>query len=148
MSNPPVSRAQTPETYLGYDRAELFANVEQFIPDQTVEYSFAETLSSSFWSLDGDWVIGNESSTSKSDNSKLRLNFTAKNVYLVMGSETEQQVEVKISNQAGLEIMTSTINVGEPTLYELVDLTDLVSEYEIELTVPSGVELNAFTFGS
>ena len=51
------SAGQTPETYLGYTRAERFANAQQFVADTPRDYTTTVALQQDQWSLGGRWQM-------------------------------------------------------------------------------------------
>ncbi len=142
----PVSRFQTPETYLGYSRLENLVNFQEAKGDEEVDYQYTPELPEDFWSLEGKWTINSEAIVSGGD-SVLRINFTAKNVYLVMGSDAPVDVKISVVGDAANEFI-KTIKVNDYKLYELVDADSLQNSKVLEIEVPKGVSLNAFTFGS
>src|SRR6202012_4860570 len=48
---------QSPETYIGYDRAEHFASTEDAVHDAPHVYALAPTLHLNQWGLTGDWTV-------------------------------------------------------------------------------------------
>jgi cytochrome c biogenesis protein CcdA/thiol-disulfide isomerase/thioredoxin len=143
---------QTPETYLGYDRGERFASAAQFIGDQPVDYALASELKEHEWSLGGQWQINDESSQSLSGESKLKLNFSAKEVYLVMSGPPGSLVEVSVEglgSPGGADVNPKNqVSLSGARLYKIVSLDKFMSSQTLTLTFPSGVTVNAFTFGS
>lgn len=136
--------AQTPETYLGYARAENFYNNQSLVPDQMMDYQFNPNLPLNGWSLDGKWTVKSDRIIAEEKNASIELNFNAGKVYAVMGSVTGTPISVQVLINGHLG---KTIPVQQPTLYELADLGK-VSEAHLELvTEESGVELYTFTFG-
>jgi cytochrome c biogenesis protein CcdA/thiol-disulfide isomerase/thioredoxin len=151
----PVENGQTPETYLGYERGHNFSNAGQFAADKTVGYTLADDLSTDEWSLGGSWQIGAMDTVSKSDNAVLRIKFSAKEVYLVMDGPKDAAVSLTVDGKA----ITSSRNGGEdvaeggrvhidgPRLYKLVKLPVFTKDATLDITLPKGVTVNAFTFG-
>ncbi len=82
------SYEQTPETYLGYERAESFASPEALMPDRTVNYTFPSRLSQDHWALRGAWQINRQKIIAMSPASAIEIHFQASAVYVVMGSTT------------------------------------------------------------
>jgi cytochrome c biogenesis protein CcdA/thiol-disulfide isomerase/thioredoxin len=141
---------QTPETYLGYDRGERFANSEQFIADEAVNYTLTSSPRIHEWSLGGQWQINNESSQSLVNGSKLRLNFSAKEVYLVMSGPPGASVTVEVdgvSLPGGADSNGNSVMLDDARLYKIVNLSSYADEKILTLTFPAGVTINAFTFG-
>lgn len=148
-----TSPLQTPETYLGWSRATTFANRTDTKYNEVGRYEY-KNISSNEWTIDGNWQINSENIISQT-NAKLKFNFQSKEVYLVMGSTTPQSLKITLNgksvdsnNFAGRDANDGTIEVQEYRLYRLIDLSVFNSNQILELEVPPGVNLNAFTFGS
>jgi cytochrome c biogenesis protein CcdA/thiol-disulfide isomerase/thioredoxin len=147
-----TSRGQTPETYLGYNRAERFANSAQFKADQPVAYALVDSLKENEWSLGGQWQMNNESSQSTSDNAKLTFNFSAKEVYLVMSGPPNARVEVSVDglvSPGGVDVNNQgQLTINGARLYKIVSADKFQVNKRLTLSFPAGVTVNAFTFGS
>lgn len=151
-----VKNGQTPETYLGYERGERFSNAAQFKQDQAVNYTLAVNLSEHEWSLGGGWKIGGKESVSTQDNATLRIKASAREIYLVMSGPGDKPVTLKLNGQP----ITSSANGGSDVdgsgqvrlnsarLYKLVKLPAFTKNSVLDITVPSGTTINAFTFGA
>ncbi|MBC7471799.1 MAG: redoxin domain-containing protein [candidate division SR1 bacterium] len=143
---------ETPETYLGFSRQDKFANRAELTTSQSYNklqtYSGATDLKSNEWSLTGDWTIENESVVSMCDTSKLKLNVSSKEVYLVMGSDNVSNVKVETKYKGQDVDASGIVKVQNYGLYKLVKAPEFQKDDTIELTVPKGVKLNVFTFGS
>ena len=50
----------SPETYVGYERAERFVSPDRMLPDQPRAYVDAPELDLNEWSLSGDWTVGRQ----------------------------------------------------------------------------------------
>jgi cytochrome c biogenesis protein CcdA/thiol-disulfide isomerase/thioredoxin len=146
------ARGQTPETYLGYERAERFANTDQFVANQPASYTLANTLKANEWSLGGQWQINDESSQSLSNESKLSFNFSGKEVYLVMSGPPGALVGVSVDGQSspgGADVNSKNqVSINGARLYKIVNLDKYMTGKKLTLTFPTGVTVNAFTFGS
>jgi cytochrome c biogenesis protein CcdA/thiol-disulfide isomerase/thioredoxin len=149
----PINDNQTPETYLGLDRADAYVGspVLGSKPDQN--YSFAKNISSSQWSLSGEWKESGTNLTSV-NNAKIKINVSAKNVYLVGGAQTSTPVSVSFNGQpisqvgdAGADVKNSQVSVQLSNLYRIASFKKFTSG-TLELDVPAGVNLNTFTFGN
>lgn len=147
-----VSRDQTPETYLGFDRMERFANDSQTVAGKPVDYALANDLGKDQWSLGGQWQINDESSQSLANNNKLSLKFSAKEVYLVMSGPPGALVGVSVnglSKPGGADVNDSSqVTLDRARLYKIVSGDQYLPNGELTLTFPTGVTINAFTFGS
>lgn len=134
----------TPETYLGYQRAERFVNASQLVKDATAPYAMGTLaqLAPHEWSLSGKWEVGGEQIMSKSNNSKLTLRFSAREVYLVVDAPVPVLIGVHLNG--GVQ---KSIPVSGAKLYTIASLSTYATGQLLELTVPTGVSLHAFTFG-
>jgi thiol-disulfide isomerase/thioredoxin len=132
------TEAMTPETYLGYARIGNYAGTP-IVPDKPTRYTFANNLISNMFSYDGTWRVGSEKVTAIRD-ARLRLNFQAKNVYLVLGGRGT--VQVLIDGQH-----TKTLRVDAQRLYTVRAATTLASDALLELRFSQGVQAYSFTFG-
>lgn len=149
------SQQQTAETYLGYQRGANFANTSEFVADRAVEYRVAGELQPNNWSLGGGWNIGAWQSTVTDNTSVLRLKFSAKEVYLVMDGPKGAKVKVELNNSLVTPVRSGGTDVGAsgnvtidgPRLYKLVKLPEFRQDQVLDLTLPKGVSINAFTFG-
>lgn len=145
----------TPETYLGYERIEHFVSPETVINDQAVTYSFPQELKKDDWALQGSWSIYPKRIVSIAADSKLRLHFSARKVFIVMGSATDQAIPVNLLLNgkslkvgAGKDVDKSTILVKAPRLYEVLSLPEFGEGIlEIQPTAPQ-LEIYTFTFGN
>ena len=151
----PISRNQSPETYIGYSKGQNFSNVSEFKPDETVNYTNQNNLLPNYWSISGKWIISQEYAQSNDDKVILKYNFSAKEVYLVMGSDSPRRVLVKIngkivdsSNKGDDVDNNGYINVTGSRLYKLINLNQFSMSQEAELEFDGGIKVNAFTFGS
>ncbi|HSW80749.1 MAG TPA: thioredoxin family protein [Candidatus Saccharimonadales bacterium] len=152
----PVDVGQTPETYLGYERGRNFANVFQFKEDKAVGYTLMDKIDQDEWTLGGIWQIGAEDSHSEADNAVLRIKFSAKEVYLVMDGPKDGAVTLKIDGKAVTKNRGGGADMAEggrvpldgARLYRLIDLPVFTKGAVLDITVPKGTTVNAFTFGS
>jgi hypothetical protein len=77
--------AQTPETYLGAQRADAFAaNTAGALADGTAGYRYPAALPQNAFALTGTWTVASESVTSGAG-AGIELNFDADDVYLDVG---------------------------------------------------------------
>ncbi|MBU6140776.1 MAG: cytochrome c biogenesis protein DipZ [Proteobacteria bacterium] len=116
---------QTPETYLGYLRS---GNADH-------------------WALEGKWNVEEERIVAKESGAKLQLNFTAKRVFLVLGSQNKKPVTARLKLN-GKVLKKSEIIVTQHQLYELVNQENAENGL-LEITASeAGLEAYAFTFGN
>ena len=122
---------QTHETYLGDSRAANFSRD-------------SESLEPNHWALIGKWRIESERIISEEQGAKLLLNFTARKVFLVMGSATQKPIDlsIKLNNKT-----LDKITINQHKLYTLV-VQDKAKQGLLEITTNApGLEAYAFTFG-
>jgi cytochrome c biogenesis protein CcdA/thiol-disulfide isomerase/thioredoxin len=139
----------TPETYLGYNRAENFANANEFKPDEYNSYVLKNNLRTNQWSLGGEWKIASENIASRGDGAVFKLKFNAKKVYIVLEGEGVAKVTVNgETKNLGNDIsIDGELSINGSKLYNVVDAANPLIDGELELIIPAGVSLNAVTFG-
>lgn len=150
---PVSSKGQTPETYLGADRAANFASPEKLALGNKT-FSLPKFLTSDHWALSGKWQIDGERIISSGADAKIQLNFTAGKVFLVLGTQTGKPIKAKLTINgeplgayAGKDASGSIFIVKNHTLYELVN-QEFVQNGLLEITTSEpGLEAYAFTFG-
>jgi cytochrome c biogenesis protein CcdA/thiol-disulfide isomerase/thioredoxin len=143
---------QTPETYLGFDRANSFAG--GLFPHGSSSFNFPKFLGIHSWALDGKWTVMGERITSAGPNAGLRLNFKARKVFLVLGTAAGKPIAVRVrlngepvGANGGKDVKDGVVMVSGHALYELVNQTaNRNALLEINVTQP-GLEAYAFTFG-
>ncbi len=135
-------KSKTPEIYLGYSRSRGFSSNEKLAADKTFLYSSKNRLENGQWSLSGAWLIRDEYIVPE-ESGELELNFSAKNVFLVIEpeSETGGVIEILLDGKKIKEIKPT-----ESKLYQLVDLKK-AGRHNLKLRVKGDLRLFAFTFG-
>jgi cytochrome c biogenesis protein CcdA/thiol-disulfide isomerase/thioredoxin len=147
---------QSPETYLGYVRAENFASNGGAVPDARHLYELqAPRLNE--WGVTGDWTIGGESAVLNEKGGSIAYRFHARDLHLVLGpgpGGAPIHFRVTIDGKPpgeghGADADAEGLGVvTEQRLYQLVRQTGEVGDhtFKIEFLDP-GVEAFAFTFG-
>ena len=154
VEGPTFAFGQTPETYLGYERAESFGGKESVVIDAAGSYRFPAFLHADAWALNGRWKVERERIVSAEAGAALRLDFKARKVFLVLGTASGKPVHVSlklngepVGVNAGKDAPAGVVTVERNTLYELIDQkTPKNGLLEIETDAP-GLEAYAFTFG-
>jgi cytochrome c biogenesis protein CcdA/thiol-disulfide isomerase/thioredoxin len=146
---------RSPETYLGYVRAEHFASPGGLIHDESRAYA-AAPLALNQWSLAGRWTAGRQASRSDAAGARIAFRFHARDLHLVLGSATGRPVRFRLTidgQPPGAAAGTDTNAAGEGVvtgqrLYQLIRQPGAIGErlFEIEFLDP-GVDAFAFTFG-
>ncbi|MDX1901137.1 MAG: cytochrome c biogenesis protein DipZ [Gammaproteobacteria bacterium] len=138
-----IGESLTPETYLGYTRAERYTGTPDLAHDVTVAYSFANSIPLNEWSLQGTWNIYPDRAEANVK-AALKMHFNAQHVYMVMGSAMGKPVRITISLNGAKH---GSLSVKDHTLYHVIDLTKTESgTVEIQALDP-GLEVYTFTFG-
>jgi len=145
---------ETPETYLGYQRAAAFYNQQEALDDEPALYQFPANLPTNTWSLAGKWLIGSEHITTQDNNARIEINFLAEKVFVVMGSAENKPVNVQvklngqpIGSKGGHDVNNNQFTV---TTHRLYDVANVGTEGKglLELVIEgAGVEIYTFTFG-
>lgn len=147
---------QSPETYVGYRRAENFASPGGIGNDVARVYA-AGMPRLNEWSLTGDWTVGGEHADLDAKDGSVVYRFHARDVHLVLGPAPGAQpirFRVTIDGAAPGENHGADVDaagdgtVNEQRLYQLVRQTGTITDrtFEIRFLDP-GVQAFAFTFG-
>jgi len=148
---------RSPETYVGYRRAEGFASPERFAQDARKTYSPPATLSVNQWGLSGSWNVGGESAVLQAAPGKIVFRFHARDLHMVLGpTKNSKPVRFKVKLDGAVPGDNSGVDsapdgsgeVREPRLYQLIRQKGQVEDraFEIEFLDP-GVQAFSFTFG-
>jgi cytochrome c biogenesis protein CcdA/thiol-disulfide isomerase/thioredoxin len=152
---PLSSGSRSPETYLGFDRAENFVSLTEKINDVPVDYLAASTLKPNQWTIQGQWVISEEKISLKKPKGKIKFQFLGKGLHLVLGSAKPVRFKVLLDGKApgenhGLDIDKNGFGkVDSQRLYQLIQQKSDVNTdhlFEIEF-LDEDVDAYAFTFG-
>lgn len=151
-SNVPISQDQTPETYFGTNRTQNYVG-NPALTDGMTTFTAASSLNANAWTLNGNWQIDPEYITSESDTSTLTFHTVSKDVYVVAGSPNGQSESMSVglpstdANQYGSDVTHGSVTISGSRLYHIVSLHQF-GDTTVTLTVPKGVSLYTFTFGS
>jgi cytochrome c biogenesis protein CcdA/thiol-disulfide isomerase/thioredoxin len=128
----------TRETYLGATKRVNFAGNEKYTSGNRT-FTFPGNQAADSFTLAGDWTLTSQNITPTGDSGKVRLNYRAKEVRMVLsGSGT-------VTYQAGSR--TKTIQVtGTPNSYQLLSTRDIEAG-TVTVTAGAGVQAYSFTFG-
>jgi len=154
---PDNANVRSPETYVGYHRAEHFASAEVIAKDSRRAYTPQPRLLLNQWALGGSWKVGEESAVLQTVPGKIIFRFHARDLHLVLGTTKDGKpvrFTVKLDGTApGDDHGVDTDNNGAGTvqdhrLYQLIRQKGPVEDrtFEIEF-LDSGVQAFAFTFG-
>ncbi|KAF1024230.1 MAG: Protein DipZ [Pseudomonas sp.] len=154
---PDMNEVQSPETYLGFQRAENFVSTGTLVTDKVAKYPAAGDLALNHWTLEGQWNIGGQQASLAAANGKIVYRFHARDLHLVLGPGADGKpvrFKVTIDGQApgdahGTDVAPDgTGTVTEQRLYQLVRQPGAVQDrtFSIEFLDPN-VAAYAFTFG-
>jgi cytochrome c biogenesis protein CcdA/thiol-disulfide isomerase/thioredoxin len=147
----------SPETYVGYKRAQHFASAQLFAQDTRMAYTPLPRLTLNQWALGGSWKVGPESAVLDSAPGKIVFRFHARDLHLVLGStKNGKPIRFKVTldgTAPGDDHGSDTDASGAGTvqghrLYQLIRQKGAVEDrtFQIEFLDP-GVQAFAFTFG-
>jgi cytochrome c biogenesis protein CcdA/thiol-disulfide isomerase/thioredoxin len=154
---PDTDAVQSPETYVGYQRAEHFVPETALVPDKVAAYNPPAQLALNDWSLDGQWHVGPERATASAPASRIVYRFHARDLHLVLGPGADGKpvrFKVLIDGKApgdahGMDVAPDgSGTVTDQRLYQLVRQSGGVTDrtFSIEFLDP-GASAYAFTFG-
>ena len=151
-----MAQVESPETYVGYARAENFRSPGGLANDVIKDY-VAAPLQLNGWNLSGRWRVTREHADLQTAGGRVAFRFKARDLHLVMGPrKTGEQPRFRVlvdgaapGLNAGSDIDAQGMGrIDGERLYQLVRQTGAVRErtFEIEFLDP-GVQVFAFTFG-
>ena len=154
---PPGDDEQSPETYVGYARAENFASPERVAEDAPKSYSAPGSLSLNQWGLGGSWIVGAESAVPATAGGKIVFRFHSRDLHFVLGpaaSGNPVRFVLKLDGSAPGEnhgvdsAPDGTGEVREPRLYQLIRQKGRLQDRTLEIEfLDPGVHAYVFTFG-
>lgn len=151
------SNLRSPETYLGYGKAQGFASPGGSKRDQSRDYTAASGLSLNHWDIAGRWTLGREFATLDGDSGAIRFRFHARDAHLVLGgSGDDKPIRYRVTIDAvapgehrGVDVDADGWGeIKEDRLYQLVRQSGEVTSRTVSITFSRpGVRAYAFTFG-
>ncbi|HEY3596265.1 MAG TPA: cytochrome c biogenesis protein DipZ [Paraburkholderia sp.] len=153
---PAMADVQSPETYVGYDRAHNFASPGDPVLDKPHRYTIGG-LGLNEWALDGSWTLGAEHTDLDQAGGALAYRFHARDLHLVLGPATDGRpvrFRVTIDGMApGANHGADTDANGDGTvtsqrLYQLIRQGGTIADHTFKIRfLDPGVRAYAFTFG-
>ena len=147
---------QSPETYIGYMRAENFASPGGAVSDAPHVYSPGD-LKLNDWGLSGDWTIGGQSATLNRTDGAISFRFHARDLHLVLGRGADgkpARFRVTIDGMAPGESHGADVSaegegvVTDHRLYQLVRQSGPIMDHTFTIQfLDPDVQAYAFTFG-
>jgi cytochrome c biogenesis protein CcdA/thiol-disulfide isomerase/thioredoxin len=147
----------SPETYVGYERAENFASPGGAARDAHRTYATPASLHLNEWGLSGDWTVGAERATLNRAGGHVVYRFHARDLHLVLGPASGgSPVRFRVTidgaapgNNHGADVDGNGDGaVTGQRLYQLLRQTGPIDDrtFEVRFLDP-GVSVYAFTFG-
>jgi thiol-disulfide isomerase/thioredoxin len=148
---------RSPETYVGYGRAENFASPGGAARDERRVYAVPAPLGLNAWALAGDWTIREPAAALNEPRGKIAYRFHARDLHLILAPPapgTTVRFRVTIDGRPpgaahGLDVDDQgNGTVTDPRMYQLIRQPKPIRDrlFQIEFLDP-GVEAFAFTFG-
>ena len=148
---------RSPETYVGYARAERFASSGGLMPERSQNYQAPAALKLNQWALSGDWTVSAEKAVLGRASGKIIYQFYARDLHLVLspgrgGKPVRFRVQIDGADPGESHGADTDANgrgtIQGQRLYQLIRQSGAVGEhrFSIEFLDP-GVEAYSFTFG-
>jgi hypothetical protein len=150
------SHLRSPETYLGYGRAESFASPGGAVFDERHAYELPDRLQFNSWALSGDWTIGFESSVVNHSGGAIAFRFHARDAHSVLSQPGREPIPFRVLLDGEPPGASHGVDIDEDgdgvlvhgRLYQLIRQPGKVRERTLELSfLEPGAEAYVFTFG-
>jgi cytochrome c biogenesis protein CcdA/thiol-disulfide isomerase/thioredoxin len=154
---PDEAHDQSPETYVGYRRAENFASPGGFTESRAHAYSVPAALKLNQWALGGSWNVDAEKAVLGAAGGKIVFRFYARDLHLVLGPGSDgKPVRFRVmldgaapaANHGADTDSSGSGTIDGQRLYQLIRQSGDVGEhvFTIEFLDP-GAQAYSFTFG-
>jgi len=153
---PDMNNVGSPETYVGYDRAENFISPGGAVQDSRHVYA-AATPRLNEWALTGDWTIAKEDAVLNEPGGSIVYRFHARDLHLVLGPGPDGKpvrFRVTVDGAAPGDSHGTDVDadgqgiVTAQRLYQLIRQGDKIADHTFEIHfLDPGVQAYAFTFG-
>ncbi len=148
---------QSPETYVGYRRAESFSSPGGFVQDRPHPYAVPPSLGLNQWALAGTWAVDPDKAVLRAAPGRLEYRFYARDLHLVLGpGSTGKPVPFRVQLDGaapgpnhGVDTDASGAGViNEQRLYQLIRQSGEVGEHVFSVEfLDDDVQVYSFTFG-
>jgi thiol-disulfide isomerase/thioredoxin len=129
---------QSPETYLGSQRAQYYENGDARLGNGTTTFSYPQNIDPGYFALTGTWAVTDESITATRD-AGIALNFLADDVYLdVSGTGTLTVTADGTTTRYRVS--------GAPNIYPILHSSRQESGV-LQVNLSPGLSAYSFTFG-
>jgi cytochrome c biogenesis protein CcdA/thiol-disulfide isomerase/thioredoxin len=131
-------RGLTPETYFGVGKMVNYAGSGVYDKGKA-NFTFPPALPNDTFALQGPWTLDYQGAMADTDTSSIKLNYNAKNVYIVVGGTGNLTVT--------RDGKTTTVPVsGPPTSHQIVAGDD-VARRLLDVRLSEGLQVFSFTCG-
>ena len=149
--------ALSPETYIGYGKAQRFSSPGGFVHDRAATYAAPPRLGLNKWALAGAWRVRPDQAVLKQSGGAMSYRFHARDLHLVLGpSANGKPIRFRVlvdgkppGADHGIDVNARGEGViASHRLYQLIRQRAVSANrlFEIQFLDP-GVEVFAFTFG-
>ncbi len=145
----------SPETYVGYQRAENFVSPGGAAQDSRHLYASGMPRLNQ-WGLSGDWTVGGESASLDQGGGGIVYRFHARDLHLVLGPAAARPVRFRVRIDGappgashGMDVDADGQGVVTAhRLYQLIRQGGRITDHDFEIEfLDPGVQAYAFTFG-
>ena len=154
---PDDANVGSPETYVGYGRADGFVSPGGQVQDRASDYAAPATLDLNEWALAGHWNVRAESAALEAARGRIVYRFHARDVHLVLGPGAGgRPVRFRVrldgappGNSHGVDAdAEGRGTVTGQRLYQLIRQLGPIEDRTVEIEfLDAGVAAFAFTFG-
>ncbi len=152
-----VDEIRSPETYIGYEKAENFGSQPEVAKDRPADYTVPQTLQLNQWGLAGRWTVYGEKAVLDAASGRIVFRFHARDLHLVLGPTADgKPVRFKVwldgaapGEDHGVDTDAQGNGVvRQVRLYQLIRQPQGVQDrtFTLEFLDP-GVQAYSFTFG-
>ena len=152
-----TEQVQSPETYIGYERAQNFSSAGGFTKDRASTYTVAPPASLNQWGLGGVWTVEGEKAVLDAAPGRIVFRFHARDLHLVLGPTAEgKPVRFHVlldgkppADNHGVDVDASGAGtVDSQRLYQLIRQGGPVQDHTFTIEFQdAGVQAFSFTFG-
>ncbi|MFZ0834600.1 MAG: hypothetical protein WAM92_16295 [Mycobacterium sp.] len=129
---------RTPETYLSVGKVVNYGDTEKY-DEGAARFTYPPAQPADTFTLDGPWSLDYQGATTGSDTSGIRLNYHAKNVYIVAGGSGT----ITVTRNG----KTSAVPISSPPNSHQIVGSDASTAGQLEVQVSQGLQVFSFTYG-
>lgn len=129
---------RTPETYLSVGKVVNYGDTEKY-DKGTASFTYPPAQPDDTFTLNGPWALDYQGATAVSDTSSIRLNYHAKNVYILAGGTGT----ITVTRDG----KSNTIPISGPPNSHQIVTDERSTEGQLDLRVSQGLQVFSFTYG-